>query len=44
MRGAYKERLVRLFSTMTWTLGEKYLAISLVICLCHHIDHVSLRP
>jgi hypothetical protein len=25
---------------MTWTRGEKYLAISFVIGVCHHIDHV----
>ena len=25
---------------MTWTRGEKYLAISFVIGICHHIDHV----
>ena len=25
---------------MTWTRGEKYLAIGFVIGVCHHIDHV----
>ena len=25
---------------MPWTRGEKYLAISFVIGVCHHIDHV----
>ena len=25
---------------MTWTRGEKYLAISFFIGVCHHIDHV----
>ena len=25
---------------MTWTRGEKYLAISFAIGVCHHIDHV----
>jgi len=25
---------------MTWTRGEKYLAISFFVGVCHHIDHV----
>ena len=28
------------FTTMTCTRGEKYLAISFFIGVCHHIDHV----